>query len=136
GRVRSLHFVAELVHHLGDARHADAPDSDEVDCADVGAERLHHAGMPPTGTVAVTRGASAGPTATGATPLPTRSTRSARSRAAWGRPTDSARPAALLSATGSIASASICRASTSGVKFDCAIARAPPALTISRAFAV
>src|SRR5579884_2983754 len=135
-RVRALHLVAELVHHLGDSRHADAADADKVDGPDVGPQRLHHAGIPPAGASAATRGVSAGPTATGATPLPTRSTRSARSRAACGRPTDSARPAALLSATGSIASASICRARTSGVKFAWAIARAPPAFTISRALAV
>ena len=44
----------------------------------------------------LTRGLSAGPTATGATPLPTRSTRSARSRAACGRPTDSARAGGIV----------------------------------------
>src|SRR5689334_11060275 len=136
GDIRALHLVAELVHHFGDARHADAADADEMDRADVGTERLHHAGTPPTGASALVRGVSAGPTTTGATPLPTRSTRSARSRAAWGRPTESARAAALLSATGSIASASICRARRSGVKFSCLIARAPPAFTISRALAV
>src|SRR6476646_9759171 len=136
GHVGALHRVAELMHHLGDARHSDPADPDEVDRADVGAQRLHHAGMAPFRAPAVTRGVSAGPTTTGAMPLPMRSTRSARSRAAWGRPTERARAAALLSATGSIASASICRAKTSGVKLSCAIARAPPALTSSRAFAV
>src|SRR5689334_17753172 len=136
GDVGALHLVAELVHYLGNARHADAADADEVDRADVRAHRLHHAGTPPAGAAARLRGLSTGPTASGEAPLPTRSTRSARSRAACGRPTDRARAAALLSAIGSIASASICRASTSGVKLPWAIARAPPALTSSRAFAV
>src|SRR5579872_6464877 len=136
GDIRALHLIAELVHHLGNARHSNAADADEMDRADVGTKRLHHAGIAPFGALAVTRGLSVGPTRTGAMPLPTRSTRSARSRAACGRPTESALAAALLSATGSIASASICRARMAGVKFDCWIARAPPALTISRAFAV
>jgi hypothetical protein len=30
GRVRTLHRVAQIVHDLGDARHADAADTDEV----------------------------------------------------------------------------------------------------------
>src|SRR3954468_6391575 len=124
------------MHHFGDTGHADAADADEMDRPDIRAHRLHHAGTPPAGAAALVRGLSTGPTAIGATPLPTRSTRSARSRAACGRPTDSARAAALLSATGSIASASIWRARTSGVKFSCLMARAPPAFTISRALAV
>src|SRR5881397_1515662 len=107
-----------------------------MDRAEVGAHRLHHAGTAPFGAAAVTRGLKAAPTITGATPLPIRSTRSARSRAAWGRPTDKARAAALLSAIGSAAIASIWRASTVGVKPDCWIVRAPPASVISRAFAV
>ena len=45
GNVGALHLIAELVHHLGDPGHADAADADEVDGADVGAERLH-AGTP------------------------------------------------------------------------------------------
>src|SRR5689334_24526377 len=40
GDVRALHLVPELVHHFGDARHADAADADEVDDPDVGAHRL------------------------------------------------------------------------------------------------
>src|SRR3954471_9363520 len=94
GGVRALHLIAELMHHLGDAGHADAADPDEVDRADVRAERLHHPGTPAAGAGAVTRGES--PTGTGASPPPTRSTRSARSRAACGRPTESARAAALF----------------------------------------
>src|SRR5206468_6178211 len=77
GHVGALHLITELVHHLGDSRHADAPDADEMDRADVGTHRLHHAGTPPTGARALVRGLRTGPTATGATPLPTRSTRSA-----------------------------------------------------------
>ena len=105
--VGALHRIAELVHHLGDARHADAADADEVDRPDVGAERSLHAGTPPAGTLADLRGLRAGPTRIGTSPSPIRSTRSARSRAACGRPTDKARVAALSRATGSAAIASI-----------------------------
>src|SRR5690606_2934473 len=45
GDVRALYRVAEVVHDLGDARHADAADADEVDRADVGAAAFH--GRPP-----------------------------------------------------------------------------------------
>ena len=38
GLVRTLHRVAEIVQHLGDAAHADAADPDEMDEAD----RLRH----------------------------------------------------------------------------------------------
>jgi hypothetical protein len=30
------------VHHLGNARHADAADADEMDGADIGAQGLHN----------------------------------------------------------------------------------------------
>ena len=39
GRVAALHLVAQIVHDLGDAAHADAADADEMDGADVRAER-------------------------------------------------------------------------------------------------
>src|SRR5687768_17927249 len=42
---RSLNLVAEDVHHLGDSRHADAADADEMDRADIGAHASHR--MPP-----------------------------------------------------------------------------------------
>src|SRR5207247_2039605 len=58
--IRALYLVAELVHHLGDAGHADPADPDEVDRADVGAQRLH-AGTPPANDER-TRGVSTGPT--------------------------------------------------------------------------
>jgi hypothetical protein len=35
GGVGPLHGVAEIVHHLGDARHADATDADEMDGAEL-----------------------------------------------------------------------------------------------------
>ena len=35
GEVRALHRVAERLHDLGDAAHADAADADEVDRSDV-----------------------------------------------------------------------------------------------------
>jgi hypothetical protein len=41
--VRTLHFVAQDVHHLGNAGHADAADPHEVDRADVRAGELHAA---------------------------------------------------------------------------------------------
>ena len=72
-----------------------------------------HAGTPPAGERRGCALCGAGPTCDGASPSPMRSTRSARSRAACGRPTDSARAAALASACGSAAIASIWRASTS-----------------------
>ena len=59
GHVRALHLVAEPVHDLGDARHADAADADEVDRADVGAQRLLMRGLPPAKSVR-TRGVSSG----------------------------------------------------------------------------
>src|SRR4051794_38960711 len=82
GHVGPLNAVAKLMHDLGDARHADAANADEMDRPDIGAHRLHHAGTAVPGAPALTRGKSPEPTAVGATPLPTRSTRSARSRAA------------------------------------------------------
>ena len=41
GNVGTLHPVAEIVHHLGNAGHADAANADEVDGADVGADTPH-----------------------------------------------------------------------------------------------
>ena len=48
GRVRALNLVAQIVHDLGDAAHADAADADEMDGADIernagGDGRGHHA---------------------------------------------------------------------------------------------
>src|SRR5690606_22630672 len=103
--VRSLHLVAKVVHHLGNAGHADAANADEVDDADVESDALHAM----------------------------LSTRSARSLAACGRPQAWARRAAFSSAPGSSASFCICLASSTAVKRGWAIARAPPAFAISRA---
>ena len=44
GGVRALHRVAEIVHHLGDAGHADAADPDEMDGAELRGQ--FHAGAP------------------------------------------------------------------------------------------
>ncbi len=96
--VRSLDRIAQLVHHLGDPRHADSANANEVDGPHFGAHRFH-AGAPRA--IAGAALADAGPTGTGDDPPAIRSTRSARSLAALGRPTDSARPAALASASGS-----------------------------------
>ena len=43
GEVAALHLVAEIVQHLGDARHADAADADEMDEADIERQRPHAA---------------------------------------------------------------------------------------------
>src|SRR3954470_6648338 len=43
GCVRALDRIAEVRHHLGDARHADAADADEVDGAELG--RQLHCGL-------------------------------------------------------------------------------------------
>src|SRR3546814_11568310 len=85
-----MHLVAEDVHHPGDAGHADAADTHEMDGADVGAD-TPHAIAPPVGTGR--RATSSAPTNAGVRPM--RSTRSARSRAASGRPQSLARSAAL-----------------------------------------
>src|SRR3546814_8502310 len=42
GDVAALHLIAEIVHDLGDTRHADAADADEMDGADVGRDAAHH----------------------------------------------------------------------------------------------
>ena len=49
---RALNLVAQIVHDLGDAAHADAADADEMDGADVqrhagGRRACHHAASPP-----------------------------------------------------------------------------------------
>ena len=127
GGVRALHLVAELVHHLGDARHADAADADEMDRADVGAQRLHHAGMPPAGTSARNARAQRGTDRDRRHPIADALDEVGEIARGVGPSDDKARPAALLSATGSIASASIWRASTSGVKLAWeSRARRPP----------
>ena len=95
-RVRRAEMLAELMHDLGDSGHADAADADEVDRSDVGPKCLH-AGTPPA-KAARLRGVSAEPTISGARPPPIRSTKSERSRAACGFPTDRERAAALMSA--------------------------------------
>ena len=127
---------AEDMHHLGDSGHADAADADEMDRADVGAD-APHAGAP-AGMPWGSGRSKARRTASGSVPgsRPVRSTRSARSLAACGRPTALARAAALASAAGSRPSFCICLASSTGVNLDCAIARAPPALAISFALKV
>ena len=41
GHIATLNIVAQIVHHLGNARHADAANADEMDRADVRADTLH-----------------------------------------------------------------------------------------------
>ncbi len=69
GDVAALHLVAEIVQHLGDARHADAADADEMDQSDI-ERHCPHAATPD--------GERASPVIS--------PTRSARRAAASGRP--------------------------------------------------
>nr|GFD57918.1 hypothetical protein [Tanacetum cinerariifolium] len=41
GNIGALYRVAEVLHHLGNAGHANPADADEVDRADVGCDPLH-----------------------------------------------------------------------------------------------
>ena len=41
GDIAALHRIAQVVHHLGNARHTDPADADEMDCADICASALH-----------------------------------------------------------------------------------------------
>src|SRR5690606_16934357 len=95
GEVGALHAVAEVVHHFGDARHADAADADEMDRPNVGGhaatlrrlKRTVHRVAPPASAAPAAAGASLATRITswiGAAPK--LSTRSARSLAAFGRP--------------------------------------------------
>src|SRR4029078_5476827 len=68
GEGGALYLVAELIHDLGDSGHANADNADEMDRADIGAHRLHHAGTPPAGAAARLRGSRTAPTAHGARP--------------------------------------------------------------------
>src|SRR5690606_21667211 len=126
GKIGALHAVAEVVHHLGDAGHADAPDADEVNRADVGADALHPA-APPAKAGAALAGLSLATRITSwIGEAPKIWTRSARSRAALGRLQFQAACAAVAGVSGSWAMALICLASSLAVKLDCRIARAPP----------
>ncbi len=120
GHVAALHAVAHIVHDLGNTGHADAADADEMDRPDIGANALHAPAparpvMPNPGSRTVSTVCGAGPKL---------SIRSARSRAASGRPQDFARSAALTSAPGSMASFCICLASSAAVKRLWSMARA------------
>src|SRR5271170_1804758 len=62
--IRAAHAVAEIVHDLGDAAHADAADADEMDRADIerharGRPR-HHAAPPIRSTRSARRNAASG----------------------------------------------------------------------------
>ena len=89
GNVRTLHLVAQIVHHLGNARHTDAADADEMDGTDVDSDALH--ASCPSASRARASPPRAWPLAAGATRImsasgaaPKLSTRSARSRTALG----------------------------------------------------
>ncbi len=74
GHVGALYGVTQIVHHLGDARHADAADADEMNSADVGGDALHaSASLKFRGGVVVSGMASG----VGPASLSTRSARSA-----------------------------------------------------------
>ena len=112
GDVRALHLVAEDVHHLGDAGHADAADADEMDGADVGATpscRARLAG--PSGWSSGAGRSRTDRSGAAADPLDQVGERARR----VGLPSARARAAALTSASGSSASFCICLASSTGV---------------------
>src|SRR4029450_5631335 len=98
GLIAAAHLVAEAVHDLSDAAHADAADADEVDHAHGKGELHHHA-------------------ASFLSPLPRMSevTRSARRAAASRRPRARATSAARPSRSGSAASDASLSASMAGV---------------------
>ena len=124
GDVAALDPVAEVVHDLGDAAHADPADADEMDRADGERHRLHAAPPAPAGA------------GSGAEPPIRPSTRSASARAASGRARPPAAAARRASAAGSAISVSNSRASRSGVNDGCAIMIAAPAATRARPFAL
>src|SRR5690606_8613846 len=93
GEIAALHLVADVMHDLGDAAHADAADSDEMDAADIEGVPFLHA--------AVLSSLSTGSAARGPRATISLSTRSARSAAALGRPTPRAASAAAARRDGS-----------------------------------
>ncbi len=139
--IGALHLVAEVGHHLGDARHADPADADEMDRSDLGVDALHspcsRAAPCPAGTPCEAPRALLAPTRMtsimSAPPKP--STRSARSLTASGRPQFHAPWAAFARPSGLSASAMICLASSLAPKRSWRIIRAPPAWVISRVLA-
>ena len=135
GQVRALHAVAKVVHDLGNARHADAADADEMDRADVGGRGFHRAVPPANAAPARAVDSLATRMTSWIGAAPKLSIRSARSLAAFGRPQFQAQCAALASVSGCCAMALICLASSLAVKLCWRIERAPPALTISRTLA-
>src|SRR5207237_10461560 len=80
GDIGALHGIAEDAHHLGDAGHADAADTDEMDRADIDAGPSHAGTAPATAPARSTFCRTKLGSAPGSRPV--RSTRSARSFAA------------------------------------------------------
>ena len=81
GNVAALHGIAQVVHHLGNPGHADPADADEMDRADIGADRLH--AMAPWAEAAASALSASRITSISGAP-PKLSTRSARSLTALG----------------------------------------------------
>src|SRR5690606_13416062 len=88
GEIAALHRVAEIVHDLGNAAHADAADADEVNVADVERSRTHQ--IPPAaklscaGPPPFAASFGAGLRSARYSPRPSASTRSASERTALG----------------------------------------------------
>src|SRR5262249_6312402 len=108
--IRALHLIAEIGEHLGDPRHADAADADEVDGAELFGEfhshRLCHFERP------------------------VRRTRSASRSAASGMPAPRARAAMSARREGADSSSVSMEASPSGV--NCGCGKAIAALIFAR----
>src|SRR3546814_20425479 len=114
GNVCALNLVAQIMHHLRNAGHANAANANEVNGADVNRNALH-AGtpcMPMRGLGDRTR---CGSFMNGAEPMLSR--RSARSSAALGQPQIFARFAAFSLAPGLSDSLCISLTNSKGVKY-------------------
>src|SRR5262249_45033803 len=105
--------------HLGDARHADAADADEVDWTDVERQRPH----------------AATPAGRGTTPVSS-PTRSARRAAASGRPAAWAATAMSASRCGVARSSMRSAASADPLKEACGMTMEAPVAAKARALAV
>src|SRR5581483_3792014 len=120
GEVAALHLVAEIVQHLGDTRHADAANADEVDETDIERQRPHAATPDGEREGAAIRSP----------------TRSARRAAASGRPAACAAAAIAAMRSGASISARRWLASADAVKSACGITMHAPLASNARALAV
>src|SRR5690606_33370052 len=115
GLVRALHPITETVQRLGNAAHADAADSDEMNRPDIPRHLQLHSPIPP------------------AMAIP--STASASKRAASGRPAAFAAAAIAASSCGGSIQPDNSAASSSAVSSCCRRTTAPPAAASASALA-